>query len=677
MGFEDWSSVAASNSSAAPGIDWAEGQAPGGVNNSARQLMADAKIWQLQHYISVIEHGAVGDGVADDSAAITAAFAASATTKTTVYFPAGTYLCVNVSSTAFVKMVGDGPDTIIKQKDDSAHMMSLLFGCSVHDIVFDGDNQNALGSSRAVLRLGGTTATESVYLERCTIKNVSRFGIWMRQYTQCVIRDCFFTSMLGHGPAVTDLQLFIYNVGALTTSSSVFVVDGCFFTDAVHATPEEGGVGIFVNQTAASARCIITNNRFNNIGNIFAGTGSASVNLYTDCLSTVVSGNIVETYVGNGMSLGGSGEIICTNNQIIGPLDANQEQGIAVTPHSNTVTAHRGRIVVAGNIVKKAGTTGIFITGNAPLGDIFEIIVANNNIADTGTAAGNAGIHMARCGNYTITGNVIRNAGLYGIRTELSAGICAITNNVISDSVDNAIRTSDEDTVASLTCTGNILDENTTGANVIQALLHNWKRLHVADNTIVNTTAAQTGIGITGTTDRLFIGDNMIDLNAGTEYDVNTAALASGADFFTVPSYPYTTGADPNGVITAAYAGQQIKDTGTGTIYIARAAAITVWHSIIGNETLTAPADDTTPSVAQVRYLLIPANTVPTAITQLDDAIARQTVTIILTNAADPSSIADGGNFKLSAAFGPTVDDTITLHTTDGTNWFELSRSAN
>lgn len=44
MAFEDWSDSAGGNTSIGS-INWAEGQAPSTVNNSARQLMADVAAW--------------------------------------------------------------------------------------------------------------------------------------------------------------------------------------------------------------------------------------------------------------------------------------------------------------------------------------------------------------------------------------------------------------------------------------------------------------------------------------------------------------------------------------------------------------------------------------------------------------------------------------------------------
>lgn len=46
MSIWDWDSTAANNASGAPSINWAEGQAPSTVNDSARQMMADVAAWR-------------------------------------------------------------------------------------------------------------------------------------------------------------------------------------------------------------------------------------------------------------------------------------------------------------------------------------------------------------------------------------------------------------------------------------------------------------------------------------------------------------------------------------------------------------------------------------------------------------------------------------------------------
>ena len=92
---------------------------------------------------------------------------------------------------------------------------------------------------------------------------------------------------------------------------------------------------------------------------------------------------------------------------------------------------------------------------------------------------------------------------------------------------------------------------------------------------------------------------------------------------------------------------------------------------------ITSAADDTTPSVLNARILYLPANTGATAITQLDDGLPDQVITLIMTSSTNSATIADSGNFRLSAAWSPDVDDTLTLTTDDGATWREIARSAN
>jgi parallel beta-helix repeat protein len=92
----------------------------------------------------------------------------------------------------------------------------------------------------------------------------------------------------------------------------------------------------------------------------------------------------------------------------------------------------------------------------------------------------------------------------------------------------------------------------------------------------------------------------------------------------------------------------------------------------------TMTADDTTPTVANSRYLITVAGTTATAFTALDDGVAGQVVTIRINSATNIPTIADAGNFVLSAAWSPNAaHETLTLYTDNATRWIELSRSDN
>jgi Pectate lyase superfamily protein len=62
-----------------------------------------------------------------------------------------------------------------------------------------------------------------------------------------------------------------------------------------------------------------------------------------------------------------------------------------------------------------------------------------------------------------------------------------------------------------------------------------------------------------------------------------------------------------------------------------------------------------------------------TTITQIDPHEASYVMTLVFTGAL---TVTDGGNLKLAGNLTTTADDTLTL-VSDGTNWFEVSRSVN
>ena len=83
---------------------------------------------------------------------------------------------------------------------------------------------------------------------------------------------------------------------------------------------------------------------------------------------------------------------------------------------------------------------------------------------------------------------------------------------------------------------------------------------------------------------------------------------------------------------------------------------------------------DATPSVAGGN--VFKANsTAPTLITDFTGGTAGQTITIVFANSN--TDVQDIGNLHLSGTFTPNADSTLALVTTDGTNWYELSRSVN
>lgn len=86
---------------------------------------------------------------------------------------------------------------------------------------------------------------------------------------------------------------------------------------------------------------------------------------------------------------------------------------------------------------------------------------------------------------------------------------------------------------------------------------------------------------------------------------------------------------------------------------------------------------DVTPSIAGSNTFLTVSNTGATAITNLTGGKTAQRVLIICNNATNPPTIADSGNFTLSAAWTPGLGDTIELFVRADNDYVEISRSDN
>ncbi len=93
--------------------------------------------------------------------------------------------------------------------------------------------------------------------------------------------------------------------------------------------------------------------------------------------------------------------------------------------------------------------------------------------------------------------------------------------------------------------------------------------------------------------------------------------------------------------------------------------------------TCTIADGDATPDVTGCTVLTTSANTGATAITDLDSPVVGAIYYIIGGSATNSSTIADSGNFALSAAFTATVDEVLVLFVQADNDYVELSRSTN
>jgi hypothetical protein len=166
---------------------------------TARSLAA-----RFAHEINVLDMGAVGNGVADDTVAIQAAIA----TGKSVYLPAGTYLVAGLTLLSGSRLVGDGmTKTIIKLKNAAnAHVIAGNNTSNTYlgDLKVDGNKANQTDGAivRGVYYYGG--GTEQI-MERVWIDAVKDHGYGSsvdtgsyQRIIDCVASNC---GSAGHSAA--------------------------------------------------------------------------------------------------------------------------------------------------------------------------------------------------------------------------------------------------------------------------------------------------------------------------------------------------------------------------------------------------------------------------------------------------------------------------------------------
>jgi len=325
-------------------------------------------------------------------------------------------------------------------------------------------------------------------------------------------------------------------------------------------------------------------------------------------------------------------------------------------------------------------TTGTEATTN-------DIVISDNVMIGPGTTSTNNsdGIEIVIRPGITCERWVIQNNTITGKQHGISLGFDASSagtsnfNNVVVDgntvkSISRGIAVIDVGstttcTLNDLVISNNVVEltSNSSGANDRCIQVRDNGSNAVVKNAVVEGNIAKNGYwGIY--TDAVDGGTNLLVANNISRNNVYGFRLAAATtvDSFksmgnlsidnTTADYSYVNFTPQNGCA-------QINDSDS--------------DGLLASLTTTFAADDTTPSVANSRICFTQANTGATAITQLDDGVAGQEVIICGRSASNATTIADGGNFKLSAAITLTTDTNIHLVTHDGTTWNEVSRSAN
>lgn len=343
---------------------------------------------KLAQYISVLDFGAIGDGVADDTTAIQAAIDAGHS----IYLPAGTYrITSTLTAPSGTWLQGDGAGVTILAGD--ANVDVLLFqDASVTDYTAAGISRLKVTGSGATTRLVTVNNVWGFVAEHCWLRGIaSTFRcIEIQRYSfECLINSCRITD-------ATESCIYINSIAGEAPNGCMIM--NCDFSPEDSSTA--GGYGIY--DEAGNTRII--GNWFEYAYSAGPPVGYGGTAIYSIGSPKIIGNNLTDGYFGDYSVhlVGTHGAIISGNSININGPDAT---GIYVENCNNTVIDGNTYVLdIADYVVSVFNSNRTIISNNVGqgiIGGLYDVValfnvggtsqdtqIVNNAFSFAGTATG-------------------------------------------------------------------------------------------------------------------------------------------------------------------------------------------------------------------------------------------------------------------------------------------------
>lgn len=293
-------------------------------------------------------YNAVGDGLADDTAAIQAAVNAAAIGKTAVYIPSGTYLVSNVvlPSGSGYSIFGSGWGSVVKLKNSANSYIFSMTGAdtriTMRDLTIDGSctEQQTSGTSGGIDGSGAVACRfDNIHFIACRDKGIYFGGMTGGAFghNNRVVGCLFDESMTSLGPGM----------GIHMNSSDENQIIACDFEFL-------GGSGGSVFGTAV---CILdqAGTQFIDSCNFVGGATNNTKGIrLQDCSATKILGSNFDGTAGDSIFIAGTGNSV-TGCTIFSPGEVGSLTGQTAGIHLEYGTKNN---LVSGNSLASSPTAG-------------------------------------------------------------------------------------------------------------------------------------------------------------------------------------------------------------------------------------------------------------------------------------------------------------------------------
>ncbi len=385
-----------------------------GTAAAAALTAANLRVQRSHLPLNVKFYGAIGDGVANDRAAIATAIAAM-TPYSALYFPPGKYRIASVigdiSGMNNCAFIGDQAEIYNDTGASGGNTLVFSHTCSkiqVHGIKFTGSS--SVRGNGIHIRMGCSNST----IRGCHFEGCSDFGVLVSHgsgagwISNINVLDCSFNSTLGDG----------VHVGAATD----VLIANCHFVNT-----GDDAIGIIADTESLQP------NRVSVIGcTIYlAGAGGSGcgirINEGTDivlCGNAIYDTQEAGIFVGRYLSTSAyNARIFIVDNKIVYSNDNAGHGGGITVQYANQCTIQANKVEAPDN------------GGGIAFADCNNLVVQSNLIKTCpgrGIALNDGVTAVNNCTNVVINGNTIDNCGTSGSGTE-AIYVCAPATKTVSD----------------------------------------------------------------------------------------------------------------------------------------------------------------------------------------------------------------------------------------------------